>query len=506
MASSVYKAPDVKTLQEIIEGEGIDAIHGRPNCHTLISLVNQLCAGARQIHCDYSNFGMMWIILPQPIYFQLTNEAVVAPLQPNQVPPFNINGTQTENNIIAIQWQKQKEQWETVVNTNKALIAATKNVLDAKVKQTLNSLFIGTAHQTFLDYFNELWTKWGRPTPNDIRDNGNRMRAPWDPVHQDMAELINQIRNASIFGHFTNHNVSDLDMVTAGEQLIIDTGLFASQYAEWRRRPENTRAWTDFEVFWTTEYDLWIETSRTANSVGMGYAGQAEATQTAEAEQAYFQSLQQFGATNQHNAETFNHLSEATNHLANGVSASIQQMQQELRNLALAVNRQAAPPGYNNHQYQAPPPTNIPPPPVIPQQPMYQQPYQQGYNQPTNQQGYYQNQGRGGRFGARSGRGRGRGGRGRGGYQQTNQHHGGQVPPQQFQAQGGEPTGFYGNRPPPNPVKYFKNWNYCWSHGFDVPDDHDSQRCPDPKPGHVYYATRTNPCNGCMKAKHKTQL
>jgi hypothetical protein len=39
-----------------------------------------------------------------------------------------------------------------------------------------------------------------------------------------------------------------------------------------------------------------------------------------------------------------------------------------------------------------------------------------------------------------------------------------------------------------------------------VPDDHDSQRCPDPKPGHVYYATRANPCNGCMKAKHKTQL
>jgi hypothetical protein len=152
------------------------------------------------------------------------------------------------------------------------------SILDAKVKQTLNSLFIGTAHQTFLDYFNELWTKWGRNTPNDIRDNGNRMRAPWDPVHQDMAELINQIRNASIFGHFTNHNISDLDMVTAGEQLIIDTGLFASQYVEWRRRPENTRAWTDFEVFWTTEYDLWIETSRTANSVGMGYAGQAEST------------------------------------------------------------------------------------------------------------------------------------------------------------------------------------------------------------------------------------
>ena len=108
---------------------------------------------------------------------------------------------------------------------------------------------------------------------------------------------------------------------------------------------------------------------------------------TAGAEQTYLQSLQHFGATNQHNAETFNHLSEATNHLANGLSASIQQMQQELRNLAMAVNRQAAPPGYNNNQYQAPPPANYPPPPVIPQQPTYQQPFQQGYNQNQTQQG-----------------------------------------------------------------------------------------------------------------------
>jgi hypothetical protein len=28
---------------------------------------------------------------------------------------------------------KEKKQWETVVNTNKALIAVTKNILDTKV-------------------------------------------------------------------------------------------------------------------------------------------------------------------------------------------------------------------------------------------------------------------------------------------------------------------------------------------------------------------------------------
>ena len=89
MASSVYKAPDVKTIQEIIEQDGIDAIHGRPNCHTLISLLNQLCAGARQVECEYSNYGMMWVVLPQAIYQQLTNKNITSPGEPATVPPFN---------------------------------------------------------------------------------------------------------------------------------------------------------------------------------------------------------------------------------------------------------------------------------------------------------------------------------------------------------------------------------------------------------------------------------
>eukprot|EP00957_Ditylum_brightwellii_P043646 3309044-Ditylum_brightwellii.AAC.1 len=36
----------------------------------------------------------------------------------------------------------------------------------------------------------------------------------------------------------------------------------------------------------------------------------------------------------------------------------------------------------------------------------------------------------------------------------------------------------------PNPYKRFNNYNYCWSHGYDVPDDHTSQNCPNPKNGH----------------------
>ena len=74
MSSQVYKAQDVATIRATIDNEGIDPIQGRPDCMKLINFLNQVTEGAKQVECEYSNFGMMWICLLQDIYFQITNE------------------------------------------------------------------------------------------------------------------------------------------------------------------------------------------------------------------------------------------------------------------------------------------------------------------------------------------------------------------------------------------------------------------------------------------------
>ena len=56
----------------------------------------------------------------------------------------------------------------------------------------------------------------------------------------------------------------------------------------------------------------------------------------------------------------------------------------------------------------------------------------------------------------------------------------------------------------PNLYKRFNNFNYCWAHGFDVPDNHTSQTCPNPKYGHNWYATRMNTMGGIQLGAHKT--
>ena len=224
-----------------------------------------------------------------------------------------------------------------------------------------------------------------------------------------------------------------------------------------------------------------------------------------EAEQAYYESLQKFGEANRDNAATFHQLSQANSSMASNIASDVKTLQHQMAQLLLAVNHQTAtpaaplyPPHINAAYGISPHPayTTPPPPPPTQQYQAYQH-YQQPYHGYGQQSG-----GRGGRVGG-SGHGRGRG-RGRGKQnpymQQQPQGYG-----QQFNAGRGQSQGYY-HQTPMNPVKYYKNWNYCWSCGFDVPDWHTSATCPNPHEGHITSATRDNPCNGCMKAKHKTQM
>lgn len=123
--------------------------------------------------------------------------------------------------------------------------------------------------------------------------------------------------------------------------------------------------------------------------------------------------------------------------------------------------------------------------------------------------------GAGGSRGGRGGRGRGRGNRVRQSFADATQH-GGYVPPTPPLFGGGIQTPTQpGVRHPPNPIKRYNNWNYCYSCGFDVEDGHTSQTCPPAwrKHGHQVGCTRDNVQQYLaaghtprMSGQHKTQL
>ena len=196
-------------------------------------------------------------------------------------------------------------------------------------------------------------------------------------------------------------------MITEGETIILDTGLFANQYEQWQSLPPADRTWPRFEEYWTTKIDLWIKCGQTAHH--FGYGGNVE--EGGLDDDICQAVVADFVATGSANAKTFENLSTTS-----CLEPTLSTIEASLSALALGAQlcyRPTQPTPVP--QYQPPPPVPQFQPPAQqynpPPPPQYQQPYP---NQQVNQgyQGY--NAYRGGR-GGRRGLGRGRG-RGYGGY------------------------------------------------------------------------------------------
>jgi hypothetical protein len=65
---------------------------------------------------------MLWFIQPQNIYQILTGEDMKAPMDPVLFPMYNEAGSTMQNTIIQIQWQKNKELFDMLANTDMAII------------------------------------------------------------------------------------------------------------------------------------------------------------------------------------------------------------------------------------------------------------------------------------------------------------------------------------------------------------------------------------------------
>ncbi len=59
---------------------------------------------------------------------------------------------------------------------------------------------------------------------------------------------------------------------------------------------------------------------------------------------------------------------------------------------------------------------------------------------------------------------------------------------------------------PASPLKRFKNWNYCHTHGGNIHNTHTSATCAQPGENHQRAATRSNTMDGNNKGLHKTIL
>ena len=131
--SITYMPLKVKDIEAIIETEGLDQMTGRPSPGSLITIINQLSREFQTIHCPYSAFGMIYIVLLPRVYTVITGETVNPPADPGAIPPYLHGGYASTNHAILLKWQNQKEAHQNYIRCNQVAIAKTKWALPADI-------------------------------------------------------------------------------------------------------------------------------------------------------------------------------------------------------------------------------------------------------------------------------------------------------------------------------------------------------------------------------------
>ena len=81
------------------------------------------------------------------------------------------------------------------------------------------------------------------------------MKTAW-ALQDGWERLQKQINDGTIYAIFTGHQIPDNEVVDVAITLIIQTGLFSTQYKQWHERADGQKTWTHFKDFWKAKIEL----------------------------------------------------------------------------------------------------------------------------------------------------------------------------------------------------------------------------------------------------------
>ena len=423
-----------------------------------------------------------------------------------------IGGTSEEQRDNDKQYDAHKKVYDSECNVRRATIAALNIAVPRQYRG--NSATVGARvykpNEDPKAILARLRDIYGRTTPAEKRANETLWSQNWNPA-DPIESLFMRLEECFVFALAAKPAYTEEQMVDKALMAIQSTGLYETAILEWQGFDPANKTWPELKSHFGEAYEIRIA-SGTGTSRGHGYVNNVQEDDD-DSIASITQSIQTIQVANNANAQVMNdNMSQITSETRSLRQALIETQQQ----LALLANAAPIPP--ITWQQPAPPPQFAP---VAPAQQFAPAAYN-AYVPPPNQQPApyqpsQQYQGRGNSRRPPNARRGGRGGRNPRTNQQgqatsQGQANTGGIPP----FRGGTTNTNNSNRPAySNKVKYYNNWNMCYSCGFDVPNWHTSASCdnPDKKPGHDAACTRQN-CESyitqgypvCKVAKHKDQL
>jgi hypothetical protein len=502
-------APSSESIRSGFVFTSLDPIVGEPTYRTLDLAHTQCIRNATTItsRLGGGGHGHAGLVEFPDVYLLRTAHHFNRPIYPGEAPAYPIGATDQERDDILLLWQQHTKAYNTCQRVEQILLSMLENAVEDTYLTGIHDPAHGFGARSIIDVFQYLFRTYGQIGPDEILANQHKLTQPVDP-HQPMAILFKQIEDCQKFAAAGQVAITPQQVLKAAETLILQTGKYVSAYREWIALDPAHKTYHNFKIRMNQEYQLQNTMTTTARDAGYHHANAAI---TPNDEESLASAAHEFAAASASDRAAFEQLT-STNGVLNEQLANMaiqnQQIQHQMQQLQQHV------------MYMA---TAAPPPPQ-------HQPRRPAYGQ-----------------GGRGGRSRHRQHR----HPPTQMHYQPPVPPPGFPPASAPPTGtggypsayqqyrqpalpppppampHYGQTPGPPPyqapfmpstwppmqqhaparhpnAKRYNNMNYCWTHGFDVSDQHTGMSCQRPAaPYHQPQATRQNPMGGSQKDVNK---
>ena len=544
------------TLEEVSEFlKNPPSLAPRPDFNRLRALRQHIVRALRQLTCPQSHIhGWSGLAITPAMYLLLEPQPFVEPVNPGDTAVYPQFAPPATIKMIDAQFVRDKNYYLSFRNINRACFRMLNDTVSDQFKVSNTPNLTGwNSTMSVLDILEQLDTSYGKPDTMTLFGNDTLFRSPF-PATDAPEMLFYRIEQCQEIQVLANDPYTPTQIINNAVRLLQQSGIFPlKEFDTWDAmaiktypalktfiHEAYTRRLTALQLRNTTGTQGYVpnKAHNMYNVLDDGYDSDSGtdgtvATQVAPVTQTAAMTT---GSTlgNTYGGGTIPaEVSNAINQLAANQQAMLNQM--AAMSLANSAPPQVA------AAFHVPPVQQVRVPAfAIPPPPTYSSGIgihggQGGRGGPTYSPGVGIHGGQGGRGGGGRGRGQygNRGGRGRGyvrtpfanhlrNMQQEGMRAGG-VPPTMI---GGpvmpQATGGFNNRPPgqPNPthsniVKNYKNWNVCFSCGFDIEDGHNSKTCPYKwrKMNHQEGFTRENArqwinagYDPCTKGMHKTQF
>ena len=433
----------------------VPAITGDMNLRGLIRIWQHCKSCAQQTETNYDAQNYLYVVLPPQLWPYFSTRAYpTAPVDPGTNPSYDTGENATVNTTIRDQWQLNNKHFEEDKHVNRALVDRfLRLVPDANRRAYETNQLTVDPKQSFLQVFDYFWEQFGMATEEEIINNTGTLLNPWQP-HEGMEVLIDRFDQIQIYAFFAKNLMDDQTLINYFMAVIKKTGKYTRAYEDWLARPDNTKTYALLKEFWRKEHLKMRRANPTANQFeyGMNATDAAEATSAPPDIASILEQCANAMMEGQRQQQ------EQQRNFETQMAANMAAMQQQLLQAQNQNNMTA--------QFQ--------------RMNMQQQMQQQAANMAQAAMRQHNNPAR------------------------TWLQQQWQPAAQQLPATCQPATIQGNNKKEKTPFRCYENFNYCWTHGHHVEDDHTSATCTMPRPGHQVAATKQNTMGGSNGGSHKT--